>query len=328
MIEKSRYKIPLNQIQLKSLAWVGDDLVDYAGGITTFHLDGNKTLPKYTFGSLFDNAIVTSDGIYAVIYQTLGTKALLLKNGKLLRELNRSYYCAEVFEYPITFLTVGEKVCIAHCPDKYNIIEVEEIETGIRLTGKEKSEFDFFQSRLQISPNQKKLLSAGWIWHPIDSIEIYNFSESITNPQILDTRWENSIEGLDIWEINNAVFIDDEKILLSGIGNLKDEDENEEISLVVYDLEKKVILSQTKINEPTGLLMPLNEIFAVGFYKHPKIFDLQSGKIIKTWTDIPTDERNSSILWHLDNFAKIAIDVENKRFAVGTENTIEVIDLE
>jgi len=115
MNEKVRYSISLDyENQVRSLCWVNDYLVDYAGGIGTFQLDGIKTDSKVSFGGLFDNAITSYDGEYVVIYQTLGTKALLLKQGKILREINRSYYCAEAFEYPIIFLTVNEKVCIAH----------------------------------------------------------------------------------------------------------------------------------------------------------------------------------------------------------------------
>lgn len=327
--EKARYSIPLNyENQLSSLCWVEDYLVDYVGGLGTFHLDGTKTNSKISFGGLFDKAISTADGKYAVIYQTLGTKALLLKQEKILRELNRSYYCAEAFEYPITFLTINDKVCIAHCPDEYNIIEIDEVETGIRLTDKERPQHDFFQSRLQINPNQKMLLSAGWIWHPIDAIELYDLSESVSYPKIIRPFFEDTIKDLGLWEINNAVFIDDKKLLLSGTGNIEEEDSNEEMFIVIYDLENFKIVSKAKILEPTGLLMPINERFAVGFFDYPKVFDLNSGEIVHKWSDILTDKRNSSIIWHIDNFSKIAIDRNYKRFAVGTKNTIEVVVLD
>jgi hypothetical protein len=329
MKEKTRYSIPLDyENQLRSLCWVNDYLVDYAGGLKEFHLNGTKTNVKVSFGGLFDNAIATADGEYSVIYQTLRTKALLLKQGKILREINRSYYCAEAFEYPITFLTIAGKVCIAHCPDEYNVIEIEEVETGIRLTKKERPQHDFFQSRLQISPNQKRLLSAGWIWHPIDAFELYDLSESIEEPQILSPFWDESLKNINLWEINNAVFIDDKKLLLSGTVDSENTDETEESSIVIYDLDAQIMLSQVKTNAPTGFLMPLDESFAVGFYEYPKIINLNSGEVIHGWSDISTDKRNSSILWHLEPLSKIAIDKKNKRFAVGTKNSIEVVVVE
>lgn len=329
MNEKARYSIPLDyENQLRSLCWIDDYLVDYAGGLQTFRLDGTKTDIKVSFGSLFDNAVATDDGEYSVIYQTLGTKGILLKQGNILREINRSYYCAEAFEYPITFLNIDEKVCIAHCPDEYNVIEIEDVETGIRLTEKERPQRDFFQSRLQTSPNQKMILSAGWIWHPLDAFELYDLSEGVSNPQVFIPFRDENFKNINLWEINNATFIDDKRLLLSGTGNSENEDASEEISIAVYDLEKQITISQVKIDEPTGLLMPLNENFAVGFYEYPKIFDLGSGELVCKWSDISTDKRNSSIIWHTDNLSKIAIDRKNKRFAVGTKNTIEVIVIE
>ena len=327
--EKARYSIPLNyENQLRSLCWLDDYLVDYAGGLATFHLNGIQTHSKVSFGGLFDNAITTADGKYTVIYQTLGTKALLLKEQKILRELNRSYYCAEAFEYPITFLTIQDEICIAHCPDEYNVIEIEEIETGTRLTAKERLSHDFFQSRLQMSPNHKMLLSAGWIWQPIDAIELYDLSESVSNPQILSPFFNKNFENINLWEINNAVFIGDKRLLLSGTGDFGNEDASEEISIVVYDLETQTVSSRAKIQERTGFLMPLDESSAIGFYEYPKVYDLGSGEIVHKWSDIPTDKRNSSILWHINEVSKIAIDRNFKRFAVGTRNTIEVVVLE
>ncbi|HEY8563176.1 MAG TPA: hypothetical protein VIL74_22555 [Pyrinomonadaceae bacterium] len=329
MKEKTRYSIPLDyENQLRSLCWVNDHLVDYVGGLIEFHLDGTKTEVKVSFGGLFDNAVATANGEYAVIYQTLGTKALLLKQGRILREINRSYYCAEAFEYPIAFLTIAGKVCIAHCPDEYNVIEIEEVETGVRLTEKERPAHDFFHSRLQISPDQKTLLSAGWIWHPLDAIELLDLSESVAEPQILSPFWDESLQNINLWEINNAAFIDDKKLLLSGTGDSENEDESEDSSILIYDLDARITLSQVEIDAPTGLLMPLDENFAVGFYEFPKIIDLNSGEVIHGWSDISTDKRNGSIVWHHDSISKIAIDEKNKRFAVGTKNSIEVIVIE
>lgn len=326
--EKERLSIPLEyEKQLRSLCWVNNQLVDFVGGLAGFHLNGTKTNPKVTFGGLFDNAISTSDGEFSVIYQTLGTKALVLKQGKIVREINRSYYCADAFEYPITFLSVDSKKCIAHCPNEYNILEIEEIETGTLLTQKERTPHDFFQSRLQVSPNQKRLLSAGWIWQPIDSIELFDLSTNISNPKILSPFWEDSLGDIGLWEINNAVFIDDTTLLLSGSRDPQNEDSNEEIAIVIYDLEERKILSKIKISEPTGMLMPVNKDYAIGFYKYPKVFDLNSGQIIHKWSDIPTDTRNSSILWHLNDRSIIAVDPKLKRFAVGTNNSIEVVVL-
>ena len=79
-------------MNLQSLVWEGDNLVDWAGGGERFNLDGTRRQrPHTSFGLMFDRAVGLPDWSFTVIYGRLGTKAVLLKKGKVLRELSRSY---------------------------------------------------------------------------------------------------------------------------------------------------------------------------------------------------------------------------------------------
>lgn len=326
--ETSRYKIPLSyKNEVKSLCWADDFLVDFAGGLATFQLDGKVGGVKVNFAYRFDIATATSDGMYAVIYEKLGTKGLVLKQGNLIREINRSFYHADVYEYPVVIFRHNEKTCLAHCPEHYNIIEVEEIETGERLTAKERPSNDFFQSRLQVSPNGKWLLSAGWIWQPIDAIELFDLSADISEPQVFSPFWGDSPKDIGLWEMNNAAFTSDSKLLISGTGNAKEQDDDEEMAIVTYDLTEKRIVSRAVMSEPTGKLMPLDDTFAVGFYENPKLINFVTGEIVHKWIEIPTDKQNSSID-RSEDFSHIALDQKGKRFAVATEDNIEVLVFE
>lgn len=92
----SRLVIP--EAKAASLTWCGDALVDWVSGGNVFHLDGRRKEPRISWGFPFDAACATEDGEYAVIYQRTGTKGLLLREGKIVRELNRSYYHAHAGE--------------------------------------------------------------------------------------------------------------------------------------------------------------------------------------------------------------------------------------
>ena len=50
------------------------------------------------------------------------------KNGKILRELNRSFYCANAYDYPIALAqgSAGNTLLI-HCPEEFNILEVQDV---------------------------------------------------------------------------------------------------------------------------------------------------------------------------------------------------------
>lgn len=99
--------------EIGTLNWFGDDLVDLADGGRRYRLDGTTTDSNLGWGGPdFDFAVVSPSGRHAALGQRLGTKCLLLeiKNARphLLRELNRSYYQSNMYEYPVAFVVGGE----------------------------------------------------------------------------------------------------------------------------------------------------------------------------------------------------------------------------
>ena len=324
-----RLSIPLKyENQIKSLCWVGDKLVDYVGGVSVIDLEGNISIPRVNFTYRFDGAIATRDGRYTIIFEYYGTKALLLREGEIHRELNRSFYCASSYEYPIAFIDLGDNSWgIVHCPDEYNIIEIESAETGERLTKKDREKVDFFQSRLSVSPQNRWLLSAGWIWHPLDSIMFYDLSQGLENPAFLSAHCDGGLGDIGLWEISNAAFLSDDELLVSGSGDQINEDSSSKTAIAVYDINRRGIVSRIEIPGPTGELVPINNELALCLYQYPKILNFRTGEIGHRWDDIKTDKRNSSISAQ-ERKAITAIDPRHKRFAVTTPKTIEIVSLD
>jgi len=160
-----------------------------------FYLDGRCEDPRIRWAFPFDAVKATADGRFAVIYQRLGTKALLLHEGKFLRELNRSFYHADVYEYPICiWQALDGRTLIAHCPQRYCRIDIEEAETGTCLTEGVREPRDFFHSRLMVNATRTRLLSAGWVWHPCDGVIYYDLAEALRDPTHLD-EVRNSAPG-------------------------------------------------------------------------------------------------------------------------------------
>ena len=93
---------------------------------------------------------------------------------------------------------------IAHCPDEYNRIEIEEVESGRRLTARDSDSADFFHSRLQISSDGRYLLSAGWVWHPWSSLKLFDLTQAIRDPQTLDGP--GLIEGFEIANVEVEAY--------------------------------------------------------------------------------------------------------------------------
>src|SRR5688572_2620497 len=107
MKEVERIVIPVRQ-NVRSLCWHHGDLVDWVDGGTRYRLDGTVVPRTVFYAYRFDHALIAPNGRYVALIERLGTKGLILKNGEIVREINRSYYFANAYEYPIIFLTLPD----------------------------------------------------------------------------------------------------------------------------------------------------------------------------------------------------------------------------
>jgi hypothetical protein len=150
----------------KSLCWRDDELVDCVRGGDRWTADGHFHSARRSWGyDRLDGAVADPTGRWAVVHERTGTAGILLRDGKIVREIHRTPYHADAFLYPIYLFRINDSVVLAHCPDSYARIEIEDAETGERLTrNTARKEADLFHSRLAASPGGKRLMSAGWVW--------------------------------------------------------------------------------------------------------------------------------------------------------------------
>jgi hypothetical protein len=335
MREVDRRVIPTNKSgPIRSLSWQGDTLVDWAGGGTRYLLDGTVVPRLVNYAYVFDRQVISRDGRYAVIFHNLGTKGLLLKESKVVREINRSFYHANVYDYPVTFMTLPSgSTALVHCPNEYWRLEIEEVESGQSLSKRKAKFVDFFQSRLVTSADGRYLVSAGWIWHPFNDVWVYDLQRVLKQPKLLDQPSEYRF-GRNGVGVNAAAFREDNALVVTTNDEWYDEGdvERDEEHLLppdyigVYDLDARRFRLQAPLEEVAGTIMPVGD-FAVGFYKHPKLISLASGEVVHRWDDLSSGEQTSSIVWHHDRIPPLALDSRNMRFAVASEQEITVIQL-
>jgi hypothetical protein len=335
----SRKLIPATKVG--SLTWRGDTLVDWVGGIQVFHLDGKHEKSLLHWGGFgFDAAAATSDGRYVVIYKRLGTKALLLRDGEILRELNRSYYFAESYEYPVCIWNASDgRTLIAHCPEEYCRIDIEDAETGERVTNGVRKPGDFFHSRLLVNAAGTRLLSAGWMWHPLDGVMHYDVAEALRSPTHLDSV-DNRVPNtgdINIAEAGSACWQTTDRLLLGGVSD-EDEPPNDEAmqtterrlnarGIAIYDVVSEAYIRSVILGEVPGTMMPVGEKHVVCFYQHPKLVSLDSGEVVARWEDLGSGTQKSSILDD-SKLPPIALDTKNNRFAVAGPSGITVVQID
>lgn len=320
---------------IQSLSWCGEELVDWVGGARRFSLDGTERRATVYYAYRFDSATASPDGRFSVIYEKQRTKGLLLDNGKVVRELNRSYYCADAYEYPVALFNTGGRLVLAHCPDEYCRIELEEVSTGRALTAsQDRKPSDFFHSRLAASPSGKRLLSAGWVWHPWNTVVTFDLDRAIVEPFHLD-RGENA-KPHSGYEEGSACWLDDDIIVVGGTSNEENLDGDEATSplnlsprgIAVYDLENGCCVRAFSLNDPPGTMLAVDKHHVISLYRNPKLIDLRDGKIVHTWGQLQSGLQDSSIVRGASDEATpppMTFDTRNRRFAIANGDTVTVL---
>ncbi|MGJ4947826.1 hypothetical protein [Bradyrhizobium sp. HKCCYLS20291] len=323
--------------KVASLCWRGDELIDWVGGGRAFALDGTERPSNVRYPYRFDAATASPDGRFAVIYEKLGTKGLLFDQGRVLREINRSYYFAETYDFPLALFDDPDgRTLLAHCPKDYCRLELEEAESGRLLTSAlEREPADFFHSRLAASPSGTRLLSAGWVWHPLDEVTWFDITRALADPRHLDTgaalpRPFNP----NLVQESSACWLDEDCMVVAASAEPGQDEIEEEIDprlrpcgLAVYDVARQTCLLTVQLGEPAGTIFAVGDRHLLSLYRHPKLIDLSTGEIVHSWSALKTGLQISSII-NRDEGAKpppMAFDRTGLRFAVADEESITVI---
>jgi len=306
----------------QTIDWLGDALVDWACGGKALELTTGKTCnyAQFYLQYRFNGVVTSTDKQYVLVYEKQGTKALLLKNGILIREINRSYYQADAYEFPAVFFEFQGRTYLAHCPVSYCRLDFEDVETGKIVTDIQGREvFDIFHSRLEVSPDGKYLLSKGWFWHPANEILLFNIEECFSNPRLLDT-W--GIARPDVsCEICTAGFIDDQHILLGTSSRTWSNAEGSlpPSSLGVWRFTDNVVTTFYTPAFPFGNLFVINERYCWDLYLHPKVIDIQTGELVEEATEVNCGEQLGALIGDDTEWPLMALSSDRKHLAVVLE---------
>ncbi|MEX3100278.1 hypothetical protein ACSCBZ_40775 [Streptomyces niveiscabiei] len=316
--------------EAESLAWDGDDLVDAVGGGRRWGPDGVERPAPIVHGFSFDRSVVSPSGRYSVVYTERGTKALLLDGDQFVRELNRSYYQAEVFDYPVALgmLPDGREVLV-HCPDDYNVLEIEDAESGEWLTDGERQPKDVFHSRLAVSPGGTHLLSAGWLWHPYGIVEVFDLAGALADPAVLDGRGVlPSNPGIDE-EVVSACWLDADRLAVATGGEFRDGKETPALGprqLGVWSLSAGRWIHRNTVDFPIGTLIARGDS-VVSLYGHPRLIDVTTGAVVAEWPTVKVPQRDGSYgVTHIPT-PVAALHPDGTRLAVAQPESIAIIAL-
>jgi len=316
--------IRLDAYEPRALVWDGDALLNRAGG-AIYRLDGSTDHVGRRYSYAFDAVTTLPGSDLSVVYSRLHTKGLVIRGSEEVREINRSYYQADAYEYPVALgrLPTGREVLV-HCPEAYNRLEIEDLVTGERLTtGAQRQPCDFFHSRLAVSPDGQWLLSAGWVWQPFDRIEVFDLVKAMTDPAHLD---ENGI-GIDAWsEHSSATFLPDGHLAMWLVGDIDGEDTAVQSgALRIVDPAQPVDATVVSPVDALGTILAVDNDHVLALHGHPRLIELKSGAVVRSWPEVRSGLQMSSILPRNEPPPCFALDAINRRCAIAEDTGITVI---
>jgi hypothetical protein len=314
-----------------TLMWDGDEVLDITSG-QRGNFAGSLTSRLINMTYRFDRALgLRSRGVHwAVAFANRSTKAVLMKNGTVHRELNRSFYCAEAYDYPITIgIDAAGRVVVIHCPNKFDLLEIEDAETGTVLDSLKSRDMEF-HSRLSLSADGKSLIDAGWIWHPWCGAAVFEITQVDDRTIRFKKDTAFSVVFSSQNEIDSAAFLGNTRLVVSSVSDyLGEEPEPGSLcpkQLGIWSLSERRWELKVDVSEPIGMMMPWKE-WVVSFYGHPKLIELATGRVVHRWDNIYSGKQLGPIELGDPPPPPMATDPGKGRFAIANSKTVTLVSL-
>jgi hypothetical protein len=199
--------------------------------------------------------------------------------------------------------------------------------------------FTQYSSRLAASPHGKRLLSAGWVWHPWSAVLCLDVRRALAEPDQLDHGDHLPYsKNVCLAEESSACWLDDDRIVVAASSEPEEPQDSNDAGagprllpqgLAVYDLSSRTCLRAFQFEEPPGTILAIGTDHALSLYRHPKLIDLSTGNVLHVWTELHSGLQDSSIVWALKEDARpppMALDPASNRFAIVNRDTVTVIE--
>ncbi|MFF7467948.1 hypothetical protein [Streptomyces sp. NPDC008092] len=316
----------------KSLAWQGDQLVCVVGGGRRWGPDGTERRAAFDWAFPFDAGTASVPGPYAAVYQERGTKGMLLDGERIVRELNRSYYHAPDYDYPLALGELGDgREVVVHCPDEYNVLQIEDAASGERLTAGGREPQDVFHSRLGLSPDGRYLLSVGWVWQPFGIARVYDTTLALTDPGTLDGEGLLPTAAVMSGEVTAGCWLDADRLVLAAGSEEWDEEETAGLPprhLGVWSVSEGRWLHRSPVGdaEPGVLLLPRGDQ-VISFPGHPRLLDTATGRVVAEWPEVEVPVKSACFGGSHVRTPVAALHPDGTRLAVAAAGSIALITL-
>jgi hypothetical protein len=138
------------------------------------------------------------------------------------------------------------------------------------------------------------------------------------------------MRGLVQAEISGACFIGDD-VVISTSAEPNEPDGPDDLApnmLARWSMTQRRFLWRDQLEETSGDLLPIGNS-VLSLYRHPRLYDADTGQVQAQWPDLGTGQADSCIVWSkgFSGPARVAVHQPGRRFAVTDGERIVVVHL-
>jgi hypothetical protein len=218
----------------------------------------------------------------------------------------------------------------------YNVIEIDELATGKRLTCREGEAHDIFHSRLSFSPDGRHLLSAGWLWHPWNVARVFDTARALEDPRSLDSlKGEFALlqNSVNAGEVRSACWLNTDRFIVTTDTEYPEENEEPDDGLLpqggsgIWSVSERAWLHRETDWNPQASLQACGggALYVENGCPH---WWLPGGGVPLSWPEItvlqPDEPRRQGIVF---DSPLLAAHPTERRFAAVTATDIVIVEL-
>ncbi|MCX5562792.1 hypothetical protein OG219_43160 [Streptomyces sp. NBC_00038] len=176
---------------------------------------------------------VSHDGMFAAVVNDYGRfgEVVDLRTGEVTLVLDNQGDEEETVPFSLEFARSRGRCVVIHRTD-WNRLDVSDAQTGVLLTDRSlptpadaeavpEHDLDYFHGALYVSPDGKRILDDGWIWHPIGIPAVWDLDQWIEG-NVWESEDGPSRVGLcdraDYWD-HGMTWIDSTRVAVEGLGD-------------------------------------------------------------------------------------------------------------
>lgn len=173
------------------------------------------------------------DGSFAAVVNDHGRfgEVVDLRTGEVTLTLDNQGYNEETVPFSLAFAQHRGRCVVIHRTD-WNRLDVSDARTGMLLTDRSLPEqtaadavpehdLDYFHGALYVSPDGKRVLDDGWVWHPVGIPAVWDLVEWIENNAWESEDGPSRVDVCDrgyYWN-HSVTWIDSTRVAVEGLGD-------------------------------------------------------------------------------------------------------------